>query len=162
MDDGPERVGQRLHVGVRTEPARGAELLQRVFIYVPDVGPVLLDLADRPEAYGRWWHLAGPGTITQRQFVTQVFAAAGRKPKLRVAGKTALRLMGLFNPMMRELVEMSYLHTAPVVLEDSALQQLLGPVKKTSYEAGIRKDPGDDEGDANRSRSLRTRRAVPR
>ena len=109
------------------------------FIYVPDVGPVLLDLADRSEAYGRWWHLGGPGTISQRQFVTQVFAAVGRKPKLRVAGKTTLRLMGLFNPMMRELVEMSYLHTTPVVLDDSALQKLLGTGKKTSYEAGIRK-----------------------
>ena len=109
------------------------------FIYVPDVGPVLLELADRSEAYGRWWHLGGPGTISQRQFVTQVFAAVGRKPKLRVAGKTTLRLMGLFNPMMRELVEMSYLHTTPVVLDDSALQKLLGTVKKTSYEAGIRK-----------------------
>src|SRR5215813_1669401 len=109
------------------------------FIYVPDVGPVLLDLADRPEAYGRWWHLGGPGTITQREFVTKVFAAVGRKPRLRVAGKTTLRVMGLFNPMMRELVEMSYLHTTPVVLDDSAIQKLLGPVKKTSYEEGIRK-----------------------
>ena len=109
------------------------------FIYVPDVGPVLLDLADRPEAYGRWWHLAGPGTITQREFVTKVFAAVGRTPKFRVAGKNLLRLMGLFNPMMRELVEMSYLHTTPVVLDDSAIQKLLGPVKKTSYDEGIRK-----------------------
>jgi len=108
------------------------------FVFVPDVGPVLLDLADRPEAYGRWWHLGGAGTITQRDFATRVFAAVGRTPKLRVAGKTLLRLMGLFNPMMRELVEMSYLHTTPVVLDDSAIQKLLGPVKKTSYDEGIR------------------------
>jgi nucleoside-diphosphate-sugar epimerase len=109
------------------------------FIYVPDVGPVLLDLADRPEAYGRWWHLGGPGTITQREFVAKVFAAAGKRPKLRVAGKTTLRVMGLFNPIMRELVEMSYLHTTPVVLDDSSLQKLLGPVKKTFYDEGIQK-----------------------
>jgi nucleoside-diphosphate-sugar epimerase len=109
------------------------------FVFVPDVGPVLLDLADRPEAYGRWWHLGGPGTITQREFVTRVFAAVGRTPRLRVAGKNTLRVMGLFNPLMRELVEMSYLHTTPVVLDDSALQKLLGPVKKTSYDEGIRK-----------------------
>ena len=108
------------------------------FVFVPDVGPVLLDLADRPEAYGRWWHLGGAGTITQRDFATKVFAAVGRTPKLRVAGKTLLRMMGLFNPMMRELVEMSYLHTTPVVLDDSAIQKLLGPVKKTSYDEGIR------------------------
>ena len=109
------------------------------FVFVPDVGPVLLDLADRPEAYGRWWHLGGARTITQRAFVTQVFAAVGRAPKLRVAGKTLLRLMGLFNPMMRELVEMSYLHTTPVVLDDSAIQKLLGHLKKTSYEDGIQR-----------------------
>lgn len=108
------------------------------FIFVPDVGPVLLDLADRPEAYGRWWHLGGPGTITQREFVTRVFAAVGKAPKIRVAGKSMLRVMGLFSPLMRELVEMSYLHTTPVVLDDSAIQELLGPVKKTSYDEGIR------------------------
>lgn len=109
------------------------------FVFVPDVGPVLLDLAARPEAYGRWWHLGGPGTITQRQFATKVFAGVGKPPKLRVAGKNLLRVMGLFSPLMRELVEMSYLHTTPVVLDDSALQKLLGPVKKTSYDEGIRK-----------------------
>jgi len=109
------------------------------FVFVPDAGPVLLDLADRPEAYGRWWHLGGAGTTTQREFVTQVFAAAGRTPKLRIAGKGTLRLMGLVNPFMRELVEMHYLQTTPVVLDDSAIQTLLGPVKKTSYAEGIRK-----------------------
>jgi len=109
------------------------------FIYVPDVGPVLLDLATRPEAYGRWWHLGGPGTITQREFVTRVFTAAGRTARFRVAGRNTLRVMGLFNPLMRELVEMSYLHTTPVVLDDSALRGLLGTVRKTSYDEGIRK-----------------------
>jgi len=107
------------------------------YVFVPDVGPVLLDLANRPEAYGRWWHLGGPGTITQREFATKVFAAVGKAPKLRVAGKSLLRVMGLFNPLMRELVEMHYLQTTPVVLDDSALQKLLGPLKKTSYEDGI-------------------------
>jgi nucleoside-diphosphate-sugar epimerase len=109
------------------------------FIFVPDVGPVLLDLAARPEAYGRWWHLGGPGTITQQEFATKVFAAVAKTPKIRVAGKTALRVLGLFNPLLRELVEMNYLQTTPVVLDDSALRKLLGPVKKTSYEDGIRK-----------------------
>ncbi len=109
------------------------------FVFVPDVAPVLLDLADRSEAYGRSWHLGGPGTITQRELAAKVFAAVGKKPRIRVAGKTTLRVMGLFNPLMRELVEMSYLHTTPVVLDDSAIQKLLGPVKKTSYDEGIRK-----------------------
>jgi hypothetical protein len=39
---------------------------------------------------------------------------------------------------MRELVEMNYLMTEPVVLDDSALTELIGPIVKTSYEEGIR------------------------
>ncbi len=108
------------------------------FVYVPDVGPVVLALAAKPEAYGKWWNFAGPGSITQREVVDQVFALAGRKPQFRVAGKTMLRVVGLFNPIMRELVEMNYLVTNPVLLDDSALQQLLGSVHKTSYADGIR------------------------
>lgn len=108
------------------------------FIYVPDVGPVALALAEKPEAYGRWWNFAGPGATTQREIADQAFAMAGRKPKLRVIGKTMLRLIGLFKPVMRELVEMHYLQTTPVLMDDSALHQLLGEVHKTSYADGVK------------------------
>jgi nucleoside-diphosphate-sugar epimerase len=109
------------------------------FVYVPDVGPVVLAVTETPEAYGRWWNFAGAGVVTQREFATKIFAMVGRKPKLRVAGKTMLRVIGLFQPFMKELVEMNYLMTNPVLMDDSALQGLLGGVKKTSYDEGIRK-----------------------
>jgi nucleoside-diphosphate-sugar epimerase len=109
------------------------------FIFVPDVGPVVETLTRTPRAYGRWLHLAGAGTITQREVARQAYALAGREPKLMVAGKPMLRLMGLFNPIVRELVEMNYLMTDPLVLDDSALQTLIGPIQKTSYEEGIRR-----------------------
>lgn len=108
------------------------------YLFVPDVGPVVSALLSKSEAYGRWWNLAGAGVTTQRQIAEQVFALAGCKPKLRVAGKTALRLFGLFNPMMRELVEMHYLQTTPVLINDSALRALLGDLPKTSYADGVR------------------------
>jgi nucleoside-diphosphate-sugar epimerase len=108
------------------------------FIYLPDIGPVVEQLTRTPDAYGRWWHLAGAGTITQREVARQAYALAGRQPKLMVAGKTLLRILGLFNPLMRELVEMNYLMTEPVVLDDSALTELIGPIARTSYEEGIR------------------------
>ena len=108
------------------------------YVYVPDVGPVVTRLIENPAAYGRWWHLAGAGTITAREVVQRAFAQTGHKPKMIVAGKTTLRLMGLFNPLMREMVEMNYLQTNPVVLDDSALRGLLGEIKKTPYDEGIR------------------------
>ncbi|WP_050027356.1 NAD-dependent epimerase/dehydratase family protein [Verrucomicrobium sp. BvORR034] len=108
------------------------------FVFVPDVGPVVMKLARNPWAYGRTWNLGGAGVITQREFAEKAFALAGRgKVKLMVAGRLMLRLMGLFNPVMRELVEMHYLLTGPLMVDDTALQELLGGYDKTSYEEGI-------------------------
>ena len=69
----------------------------------------------------------------------KAFAVTGRKPKIRVAGKTMLRVVGLFNPLMREMVEMHYLQTNPVLLDDSALANLLGGLRKTPYAEGVRR-----------------------
>ena len=40
--------------------------------------------------------------------------------------------------IMRELVEMHYLQTTPVLMDDSALAKLLGNVKKTPYAVGVK------------------------
>ena len=109
------------------------------FIYVPDVGPVIANLAGRSEAYGRWWNLAGAGPITQREIIDQVSRLAGHPVKIRVLGKTALRVAGLFNPLIKEMVEMNYLLSEPLLMDDSALHALLGPIRKTSYDEGVQK-----------------------
>jgi nucleoside-diphosphate-sugar epimerase len=108
------------------------------FVFVPDVGPVVETLTRTPEAYGRWLHLAGADTITQREVAANAYALAGREPRLMVVSKPMLRVLGLFNPILREMVEMNYLMSEPVVLDDSALHGLIGPIKKTSYDEGIR------------------------
>jgi nucleoside-diphosphate-sugar epimerase len=108
------------------------------FVFVPDLAKTLIALSEKEEAYGNAWNLAGPGLISVRHFAELVFAAAGRKPRLRAANKLVLRVMGLFNPMMREIAEMHYLWTNPVKLDDSRLRQLLPDLHKTPYEEGIR------------------------
>lgn len=108
------------------------------FLFVPDAGEVIVALADKPEAYGHFWNLAGAGEITQREIIQRVFDLAGRKPKFRVAGKWTLRALGLFNPLMREIAEMNYLLTNPVLMDDSALHGLLGNIQKTPYKTGLK------------------------
>ncbi|MFS8036029.1 NAD-dependent epimerase/dehydratase family protein [Xanthobacter sp. AM11] len=107
------------------------------FVFVPDVGPVVRALVVREDTFGRAYNLGGAGTITVREAARQAFALMGREPKLMVAGKTMLRLAGLFDPVMRELVEMHYLLTDPVIFDDTALAARLGPVGKTPYKEGI-------------------------
>ena len=111
--------------------------LPHEFLYVPDAGPALVDLAARDDSYGERWNIGGAGTITGREFITRVFEAFGRQPKWLRASKTMLRVMGLFNPLMRELVELYYLAETPVILDDAKIERHLGRLKKTPYSAGI-------------------------
>jgi nucleoside-diphosphate-sugar epimerase len=109
------------------------------FVFVPDVGPVVVKLAQTPAAYGRVWHLGGAGVTSQAAIVAEIERQTGRSLRVRAAGKLMLRLLGLFNPMLREMVEMHYLLTDPVILDDSALAGLIGTPKKTPYEEGVRR-----------------------
>lgn len=109
------------------------------FIYVPDLADTLYKLSQKEAAYGKRWNLAGVGLITIREFADKIFAETGKKPKLRVAGKFLLRLIGLFNPIMKEFVEMQYLMTEPLYIDDSRLRALLPDLHKTSYDDGIKK-----------------------
>ena len=108
------------------------------FVFVPDVGPVVARLIETPAVWGHVWHLAGAGVTSQQAMLDEIAGQAGRPVKARVAGKWMLRVLGLFNPLLREMVEMHYLLTEPVIMDDSALSALIGPIAKTPYPEGIR------------------------
>jgi nucleoside-diphosphate-sugar epimerase len=108
------------------------------FVFVPDAGPVIVELASCDECYGEAWNFAGVGEITTQGFIQKIYQAVGREPKVRSAGRTLLRMMGWFNPLMRELPEMLYLQETPVLLDDEKLRRKLGQAHKTTYDEGIR------------------------
>lgn len=125
---------------LKDEPAKwmGSVKKPHEFIYVPDAGPILLDLAALDDAYGQRWNVGGAGTITGREFIQQAYAAAGTRPRWRQIPGWLLQLSGMFNPMMREIAEMHYLWQTPLILDDSKLLKRLGSVHKTPYDQGIR------------------------
>lgn len=108
------------------------------FVFVPDTGPVIVDLASRDDCYGEAWNFGGPGAINTLDFITRVYRAVGIAPKYRTAGRGMLKVLGWFNPLMRELPEMLYLEETPVILDDSKLLAKLANIQKTSYDDGIR------------------------
>jgi nucleoside-diphosphate-sugar epimerase len=108
------------------------------FVYLPDAGRTAVDLITHPGAWGTTWNLGGVGVTTMRSMMEEIFRQAGRKPKYVTIGKTMLRVAGLFDRTVRELVEMHYLLTTPVIVDDAKLTALLGDLHKTSYEEGIR------------------------
>lgn len=108
-------------------------------VFVPDIGPVLVGLARAPGAAGRAFNLGGAGVITQRELATLAFATTRHRLRTLPVGRRMLWLGGLVDPVMRELVEMHYLQTTPLVVDDRALHALLGEVGKTSYADGVRR-----------------------
>ncbi|MFB0699993.1 hypothetical protein [Pseudomonas protegens] len=104
----------------------------------PTLGPVVCRLIQQPEAFGKTWHLGGAGVTSQRELLELIRQHGGTRFKQRVIGKPLLRLLGLFDPLLREMVEMHYLISSPLILDDSALQALIGPIAKTSYAQGVR------------------------
>ncbi|HEX3742966.1 MAG TPA: NAD-dependent epimerase/dehydratase family protein [Bryobacteraceae bacterium] len=108
------------------------------FLYVPDAGPAIADLADCARCYGEAWNVAGAGELNAMDFITRVYRAAGRSPKYRSVGRGLLKMMGWFSPLYRELPEMLYLTETPVLLDDSKLRAQFPALHKTSYDEGIR------------------------
>ncbi|MBV8216461.1 MAG: NAD-dependent epimerase/dehydratase family protein [Verrucomicrobia bacterium] len=108
------------------------------YVYIPDAARILFRLIQEDGAYGHTWNSAGAGKISLAQLVKLVESTTGRRLRKIVAGKRMLQLLGLFDPLPREVAEMHYLFTQPLFLDDSALAKLLGPLNKTPYEEGVR------------------------
>ena len=96
------------------------------YSYAPDVGRNLVLLGSDDEAYGRAWHLPNPETLTTREVITKVFAAAGAKPRITTLKRPLLRVLGLTNRDVRELLATYYQFDAPFVVDDRAFRDALG------------------------------------
>jgi len=111
------------------------------YLYTRDMAPVLAKLALRPcgpdDGYGEAYNLAGSGVITQMEMARRIYAAAGRPLEYRTVKPRLLRIAGIFSPVVRELAEMAYLFENPVLLDESKLTALIGPVAHTPYDAAI-------------------------
>ncbi|WP_433237153.1 NAD-dependent epimerase/dehydratase family protein [Streptosporangium sp. CA-135522] len=105
--------------------------------YLPDIAAGLATLGERAEADGHAWHLPAAEAVTGRDFLGLVWAAAGGRPKISGLGRGAQRLIGLFNPIVRELGETWYQRDRPFISDDSAFRRTFGPVKATPHAEGV-------------------------
>jgi nucleoside-diphosphate-sugar epimerase len=109
------------------------------FVFMPDLAATIVALLPRDDAFGTAYNVPSAGATTTRAFAEAVYAEAGVPFRKRVVNKTMIRLLGLGMPLMRELVEMHYLWTSPVILDGTKLRGVLGDVPTTSYAEGIRR-----------------------
>lgn len=107
------------------------------YTYAPDIGPALALLGTDPRADGQVWHLpTSAEQWTGAEWARAAAAAFGVPAKYQATPTFMLRLLGLFNPLMRELVEMNYQFTHPYVFSSAKFEQTFG-VQPTPIEKGL-------------------------
>lgn len=95
--------------------------------YTVDVAKTLIACAQNKAAWGRAWHVPTNPPRTQRQVVEELAKAAGvGAVKVSVVPNAILRLLGLFNPQMREVLITMYQFEQPFIIDDSATRNELG------------------------------------
>jgi nucleoside-diphosphate-sugar epimerase len=107
--------------------------------YLDDIGRALATLGERDEADGQVWHLPAAEPVTGRQFLTLVYEAVGHPPRCGVAARRMIRMVGLFNPLVRELNETLYQFERPFISDASKFQATFGPFEPTPHPEAVRR-----------------------
>ena len=78
------------------------------FTWTPDAAKATALLGNTESAYGQVWHLPTVAAFPVYEWVEKTATTLGVKYKVVVAPKFLVSLMGMFNPLMREMKEMLY------------------------------------------------------
>jgi nucleoside-diphosphate-sugar epimerase len=109
----------------------------REYVYVPDGAKALVRLAQEKSAAGRSWNIPGAGTITCQEIIRLVEETLGKSPKVSSVRKWMLQMLGIMDPMMREMVELYYLFEQSFILSGQQYEKEIGEIPKTPYSEGI-------------------------
>jgi nucleoside-diphosphate-sugar epimerase len=96
------------------------------FTYVKDFGQALAIAGTNDKALGKAWHVPSGKAYTQQEIVDMISSQIGYEIKARTAGKFILNLIGIFNPSVKEVIEMLYQYEAPFVIDASAMEKEFG------------------------------------
>lgn len=96
------------------------------FTYTPDAAKATAFLGNTAEAFNQIWHLPSSEAFTGKQWIEMVANELNVKPGIQVASKTILRIMGLFNPIMKEFIEMAYQYDRDYFFDSSKFEKTFG------------------------------------
>ncbi|PVU82317.1 NAD-dependent epimerase [Cellulomonas sp. WB94] len=105
----------------------GAADAPHTWTYLADFARALAAAGTTEAAWGHAWHVPSPQALTFRQLAVMVADAAGApQPRIRPLPMTAVRLLGIGSPMLREVYAVGYQFVEPFVMDSTASQGVLG------------------------------------
>jgi nucleoside-diphosphate-sugar epimerase len=111
---------------------------KHTFTFTPDAAKGTALLANATGTYNQVWHLpTSKELFTGKDWIQTIASEMGVKPKVQVAPVFMFRLMGTFNPVMKELVEMLYQYDRDYVFDSTKFEKRF-EFYATPYLEGIR------------------------
>jgi len=107
------------------------------FHYLPDVARGFAELVERPEADGKVWILPAAPPITQRELLTLVNKHVGKRRTVGRIPLPAMRLAGLFNPLLRESTSTVVQYDRPWVVDATRFEETFGAIETTPHDQAI-------------------------
>jgi nucleoside-diphosphate-sugar epimerase len=108
------------------------------YTYTPDAGRATAILGNTGDAYNQVWHLpTAPDPMTGREWIEAIAKELGVAAKSRTLSKSMLRFLGIFIPVMKEMIEMLYQYDRDYVFSSAKFEKQFG-FAPTSYAEGIR------------------------
>ena len=130
---GPEVVGAALGERVVPRVIAGKKVtllgkldIPHVVSYMPDVVTTMVTIGNDSRAWGKPWHVPNAPATSQRATVQAFASAAGMTAKVAAAPRLALQAMGVFNPMMKALLETWYQFDQPWTTDSSLTERTFG------------------------------------
>lgn len=106
------------------------------FTYTPDAVKATALLGNTPEAFNQIWHLpTHKNPPTGIEFIEMAAQAFGVPPKYTVIKKWMMQMVSLFNPLVKENLEMLYQYEYDYLFDSSKFEERF--FKATSYNEGI-------------------------
>lgn len=115
----------------------GDKKIKREFLYTRDGAKALVELALREDTFNQHWNIPSSFPISGEEIHQLLQKEFGYTKSFRMVNKSMIRMMGIFHPFMKEMVEMMYLNENPILLNGVKYEQTIGPVPNTAYNVGI-------------------------
>ena len=132
-----DRVVPRLKEGKSVQLLGGLDKLH-TWTDPEDVAHLMMVVAKEEIAWGKPWHVPSNGPMTQRHVVRDIALELGVKdPKVSSVPPLLERLLGTFNPVIRELRNSAYQFNEPFIMSDEKARKAFG-LKPKPWETVIR------------------------
>lgn len=109
----------------------------REYVYLPDAAKMIVNIAEKDDSYGENWNIPGAGLISGKEIIRIARKVTGNQKAVIPLTKNVIRLLGLFDEFMREIVEIMYLTKEGFVLSGEKYEKRIGAIPATPFQKGL-------------------------